>query len=142
MNKRLKSISKKLINNSAVIFTVTYFLILCFANLTSDTQQAITLKNSALLYLFALLIASCDFIFANQKMKLALKIAIHFVATLISTAAVAAFAGYDLGYRGYLMLMIFILAYAIICPIYVLVGKKYKAPEKADSEYVSIFKKD
>ncbi len=142
MNKFWKYISKKLLNNSAVIFTVIYFLILCFANLTSDTQQAITLKNSAVIYLFSLLLSSCDLIFALKKMKFPLKIALHFAAVLLSTVIASAFAGYDFGYRAYLMLMIFILVYAIICPLYILIGKKHKISSGTDPEFVSIFKKD
>ncbi|MBE6608008.1 MAG: DUF3021 family protein [Ruminococcaceae bacterium] len=140
MTKFTNFFSRKILVPSAVIFTAVYFLILCFANLTSDTQQAITLKNSAIIYLFAVLLSSCDLIFAHKKLSFALKVVCHFVLTLVSTVAVAALAGYDFTYRAYLMLIIFIFVYALISPLYILIGKKHK--KKVSEEYVSIFKKD
>ena len=125
MHKFWSYISKKILTPSAVIFTVIYFLILCFANLTSETEQAITLKNSAVIYLFSLFLSSCDLIFDHRKIKFALKVVLHFFAVFISTVIVSALAGYDFGYRAYLMIMIYVLAYAMICPLYILIGKKY-----------------
>ena len=140
MTKITKFLSRKVLIPSAVIFTAVYFLILCFANLTSNTEQAITLKNSVLLYILAILISSCDLIFLHKKLSFFFKVVCHFALTLVSTGIVAALAGYDFTYRAYLMLIIFIFLYALICPFYILIGKKYK--KKAAEEYVSIFKKD
>ena len=126
MTRFMKFISKKILVPSAVIFTVVYFLILCFANLTSDTPQAITLKNSAVIYFFAVLLSLCDLIFSHKKLNFALKITLHFASVLTSAFVVSSLAGYDFTGRAYLMVILFIFVYALICPFYVLIGKKYK----------------
>ena len=125
MTKFMKFLSKKIVTPSCAIFTAVYFLIFCFANLTNKTEQVITLKKSAVILLFALLLSVCDLIFSHKKLSFALKVVCHFFLTLVSTMIVAAFAGYDFTYRAYLMLIIFIFVYAVICPFYILIGKKY-----------------
>ena len=126
MTKFMKFLSKKILTPSCAIFTSVYFLILCFANLTSKTEQAITLKNSAVILLFALLLSLCDLIFAHKKMNLILKIVFHFAAVFASAAFISKLAGYDFTGRAYLMIILFIFVYALICPFYILIGKKYK----------------
>ncbi len=126
MTKFIKFLLRKILIPSAVIFTAVYFLILCFANLTSQTEQAITLKNSAVLLLFALLLSLCDLIFSHKKLSFVLKIALHFAAVFASAALVSKLAGYDFTGRAYLMIILFIFVYALICPFYILIGKKHK----------------
>ena len=126
MTKFIKFLLGKILIPSAVIFTAVYFLILCFANLTSQTEQAITLKNSAVLLLFALLLSLCDLIFSHKKLSFVLKIALHFAAVFASAALVSKLAGYDFTGRAYLMIILFIFVYALICPFYIIIGKKHK----------------
>ena len=126
MTKFIKFLSKKILIPSSVIFTTVYFIILCFSNLASNTEQAITLKNSAVIFLFALLLSLCDFIFAHKKLSFILKLILHFAAVFTSAALISGLAGYDFTGRAYLMIILFIFVYALICPFYILIGKKYK----------------
>lgn len=126
MTKITNFLSRKILIPSSVIFTTVYFIILCFSNLASKTEQAITLKNSAVILLFALLLSLCDLIFSHKKLSFILKIVFHFAAVFASAALISKLAGYDFTGRAYLMIILFIFVYALICPFYILIGKKYK----------------
>ncbi len=135
--------TKKTLSVSCAIFTVIYFFILIFSGLTGTITPAIPLKNSLIVFLLSLLLASCDMIFEIRKINFALKLLIHFAATLVSLLVSAGLAGYSLSYKTPVMLFVFIFLYAFICPIYILAGKKHKKGKTdSTSDYVSIFKKD
>ena len=145
-SKKVKVLSyiKKVLASSCGIYTVIYFLFLLLSAAMGTMTPAIPLRNSAILYLFSLMLAASDLIFESKRMKLFVKILAHFGATLVSTLITLGLIGYSLGYRTILLSFIFLFLYALICPIYILIGRKHKkgaTAEKKD-EYVSIFKKD
>ncbi len=118
--------AKTILSSAAIIFTVVYFTILAFSNLISETEQAITLKNSFVILAFSLILSALDLIFSVKNMNFVIKIALHFISVFISTAVISLLAGYNFGHRAYLMVFIFIFIYALICPFYILIGRKYK----------------
>ena len=105
---------------------------------------ALPLRNSAILFLFALELCACDLIFDAKKMKFPIKVLCHFFATFLSALTCLGIAGYSLGYKTPIMIFVFLFLYAISAPVYILLGKKHKKGVKVEknAEYVSIFKKD
>ncbi len=136
--------TRNILSVSCVIFTAVYFFILVFSGLTGTITPAIPLKNSLIVLLLSILLVSCDMIFEIRKTSFIIKLLIHFAATMVSLLACAGLAGYSLSYKTPVMLFVFIFLYALICPFYILIGKKHKKGIKDTSadEYVSIFRKD
>jgi hypothetical protein len=137
--KKTWSAARKILKNTAVVFTVTYFLFLCFAKLISevDIDPAIPMFKSFVLLLFSLFLASADLIFNIPKIGFLLKLVIHFFAVLISTVISTSLAGYDFGYKATLMFFVFVVLYAICVTPYVLIGRKYKkTPSKQSFESI------
>ncbi len=142
--KKYWSIAKKTLSNACAIFSVLYFLLLILSGAMGTLVPAIPLKNSAILFLFAICLCVCDLIFEIVKIKFAVRVLCHFFATLLSALICLGLAGYSLGHRTPVMVFVFLFIYAISSPLYILIGKKRKkgAKEESRGEYVSIFKKD
>lgn len=143
MNKYLRMIKKILLGTCAV-FTVLYFLFTLMSGAVGNLHPTLPLRNSAVLLLFALELCLCDLIFEITKIKFFVKVLCHFSATLVSAMISLGVAGYSLGPRTLILVFVFLFVYAIVSPIYILVGKKHKKGVKTEkpSDYVSIFKKD
>ncbi len=138
--KKTWSVARKILKNTAITFTVIYFLFLCFAKLISevDIDPAIPMFKSFVLLLFSLFLASADFIFSIPRIGFLLKLVIHFFALLISTVISTTLAGYDFGYKATLMFFVFVVLYAVFATPYILIGRKYKKKPSKQS-FESIF---
>ena len=139
--KNVWSVAKKILSSTAVVYTVLYFIFLCFSRLVGVIDPAIHLRNSAILLFFAFLLTLCDLIFTVPGIHFILKLLIHFVCVLLSTIIATTLAGYDFSYKATLMFFVFMIIYIIFCIPYVLIGKKYKKGKKEPSKpsFESIF---
>ena len=134
----------EIIKNGCVIFTVITVITYILGSVLSAENKAFipTLKWVLLFLLFSVVLAGANLLLKNKKYSVAIKLALHFVATAILYFIVVVLCGGFItnGSQTLIAIVLFVLFYVIFAIIFAVVSGTKKHKTNKHEKYESVFK--
>lgn len=135
---------KAVLQNACVIFAVVTFVICALGALFSDGKLATTFPALSGFFLFSLILSLLNEILKIKKIHIALRIALHFIGTMICFYAVFIIVGaFSDKVSGKLIIMaVAALIYAIVALVVLLIAQARKNKKRDSEKYEAQFNFD